>query len=101
MSDLTEFLLARLDDDEREMAEAIQQRHGGRWTLRRDPSRFAADVQAKRAIVGMYTNVQMGEGWDGEPAVLGGAEPETYYETLQHLATVYADHPDYDEAWRP
>ncbi len=88
---------------------------------RHDPARVLADVQAKRAILDLHAPVV-----STAVAVLDGTgsrdvEPDTAEEilsrevvclacfgapaapckTLQHLAAVYADHPDYDEKWRP
>ena len=82
---ITEFLLARIAEDEA-VARA--------WRTRIDqgeipilfhgvviPDRVLAECAAKRRIV---------EGWRDE-----------YHDTwvLMHLASVYADHPDYDPAW--
>jgi hypothetical protein len=120
---LVEFLTARLDEDE-----AVAQR-AGQWramrydfppdrrtldiggelvldvdvarmsqrlsdaaahALRHDPARVLADVKAKRAIVdfaaGLMANGEDSEPWAGE-------------EVLVRLASVYADHPDYDATW--
>lgn len=101
---LTEFLLARIAEDER--AAKILLEHDQRPLLSvaltvNHPARFLAECEAKRRIVGIYHYVSMSEPDEGHSSVpLGGDGPETYYEAVQHLAAVYADHPDYDEAWR-
>lgn len=53
---------------------------------RHDPARVLREVEAKRAIVALTLNLT-----DGDP---------DEFSTLRHLAAVYSDHPDYDEAWR-
>jgi hypothetical protein len=129
VSDLVEFLEARLDDDEamaREGAEHAPEgsarwhaaysrddldpafwivataplsytplagpdlppglaRHIARW----DPARVLAEVAAKRRILGMVERTHRESddypGWEG---------------AALHLALPYADHPDFDPAWR-
>jgi hypothetical protein len=92
---LTEFLTARLDEDEADArGDDGSPTPIGMW----DPDRVLAEVAAKRAIVEIHYN---------------GA-PEHYTErcspcdtvnepcrTLLALATPYADHPDYREEWKP
>jgi hypothetical protein len=85
---LTEFLLARIAEDEAEMAEAVRLRHPG-LTIRRSPSRFEAECEAKRRIL------ETCETYEYEVTNAYG-----YDDVLRALAAVYADHPDYDEAWR-
>lgn len=65
---------------------------------RHDPARVLADVQAKRAIVDLLYKATIRLPWPpawSEPYALG------LEEAARHLAAVYADHPDYDEKWRP
>ena len=75
---LTEFLLARLVEDE-----AVARRIAavGSCEPAYDPARVLADVEAKRLIVE----------WDAEQPVDRGV--------LGILASVYRDHPDYDPDW--
>jgi hypothetical protein len=123
------FLTARLDEDER-IAMAAVGRAAEWWTTgpgypeapevnvvndrddviafetsglyaehiaRHDPARVLADVAAKRAIVARHstgTGSLRALGWYCEVCNDGCAE-------LPALAAVYADHPDYDESWRP
>lgn len=124
---LTEFLLARLDEDEAVARAAVTQEGEATWYVapvhtapritrvrtsrdnvpvalvegiekihddthlsehiaRHDPARVLAEVEAKRRIV----------------ARLADESSRRYdYDTLRLLALPYADHPDYDEAWRP
>lgn len=120
---LTEFLLARIADDE-----AVARAHIANWTdedgdggvslfmeLRADneyawmdigAGRVLAECEAKRRIVEELEETQhtMGgleEEGDFE-AALGWADAARALERpVRLLAAVYADHPDYDEAWRP
>lgn len=115
---LTEFLLARIADDEAVARQANphhnddiddwgaqtdaearwdRQPHGQRcaWRLGEGmadkcecgyPARVLAECEAKRRIVDIYRSE-----WEMDPI----------NETLRLLALPYADHPDYDEKWRP
>ena len=97
MSDLAEFLLARIAEDEAELEAAIQSRYPG-LTIRRNPSRVIAECEAKRALLALHT-----EGWDGRCGECSDRYAVTPWDGLcdeaRILATVYADHPDYREEW--
>ena len=114
---LTEFLLARIAEDE---ASAMGSQ-GGAWStggmrmvsqpegsegweaaapgwVLVEPHHVLAECDAKREIVRYYiqlcANAEMVE------------DPFHYHSTgllyaVRTLAAIYADHPDYDEAWRP
>jgi hypothetical protein len=110
---LTEFLTARLDEDEawarihgpvipwgvgsgpfkahintyagNRVAEARNNNYA-RHIARHDPARVLAEVAAKRAIVNMDEDDRYSD---------------AYVVAIRALAAAYADHPDYDEAWRP
>jgi len=90
-----DFLLARLD--EIEAAAAAERAHPGMNEYDDDtynsPARVLADVEAKRRIVArMVAQIRLGRqahGWDNWE--------DMARRTLQDLASVYADHPDYDE----
>ncbi|MEU8760671.1 DUF6221 family protein [Streptomyces sp. NPDC048659] len=69
---------------------------------RHDPARVLAEVDAKRRILELhgpaeyeYSDVDICSTCDR-----GGPLPHPC-PTLHLLALPYADHPDYDEAWRP
>ena len=121
---LTEFLLARItedEDDARSACRARETRRGDQWEVRQrvysdevsivgaarearvcdaprgarhiarhDPARVLAECEAKRKMV-----LEL----DGrlEHAPDGGV----WFDLLTYLSWPYADHPDYDEAWRP
>lgn len=107
---LTAFLLARLDEDEAEVGAIVRDESAGPngigWAevgaisevLMVSAARVLAEVAAKRAIVALHGGrapyfVDPCDAHDG-------ATMETVTcDTLRHLASVYADHPDYDEAW--
>lgn len=104
MTTLTEFLLARIAEDE----EAAQYglRHNGAapyandnyGCLLVDPHRVLAEGEAKRHIV---------EQFDALERLQGNLDHDTraVYEALEwavwYLAEVYRDRPDFNEAWRP
>lgn len=111
---ITEFLLARIAEDENvarhpsPMFPMVGAAHHS-WelgvntdrdyqdsTIVIDPARVLAECEAKRLIVDLHTPVDdEADGWcnrcDGDGWPCG---------TMAALASVYSDHPDYDEAWR-
>lgn len=100
---IVEFMEARLAEDEL-AAEAISKGRslGQRYEVyvpppldeivSWDPSRVLREVEAKRRILAMA------------PGDSHGGYPDGYWEAVdqaqRHLASVYAGHTDYDEAWR-
>lgn len=135
MSDIVEFLRARLDSIERnyedapEFIEDVDSVRGPGWGRRDCPicdyetgggtetvtedewyehadrmherSYMLADVEAKRRIVEQHAGDDAHE-CAGESDPWGRATVfEMNCPTLRLLALPYADHPDYDEAWRP
>jgi hypothetical protein len=86
---LTEFLLARIANDERDARQRIQMGEGRISAYKvPPPARIHAECEAKRRIVGLHPCDNCGAAFD--PC-----------ETLRLLALPYADHPDYREEWRP
>lgn len=97
--DISEFLLARIAEDEAAAREAlgrhrwVQGRYPGttyEHIARHDPARVLAECKAHRAIVTRY----------GVPDPHRPAERCTDCDTLYDLAAVFADHPDYQDVWR-
>ena len=88
---LTEFLLARIAEDE----------YAFRWlstdgppgvfiqNVKVDGRRLLAECEAKRRIV------------EDEPLRLAGDRHSQWERTLRTLAAIYADHPDYRDEWKP
>ncbi|MEV4670986.1 DUF6221 family protein [Actinomadura sp. NPDC049382] len=120
---LVEFLNARLDEDEQTAREAGNRRwliedntislwpeneHDGfmTWPTRSDarhavhwqPERVLAEVEAKRRIVDEHGPNEYGL---CDVCVLNDDARRAPCPTLRLLALPYADHPDYDESWRP
>lgn len=123
MTDLVEFLRARLDEDAR-IAQAArvegdltinfepaggEQEHPGEGNLLAhiaswDPGRVLAEVEAKRGIIDLHKS-------DHECSSYNPIHKEVdncYWviegescSTVRLLALPYADHPDYDPAWAP
>jgi len=129
MTGITEFLLARIEDDEKGADTAT---YGSRrsWVLnsgdqsvvtgagaetpcwevaqhiaRHDPARVLAECKAKRAIIDMAQiedHVEYVAGHAPHPPCPGYEECSeacTSAEILLALARIYADHPDYREGW--
>jgi hypothetical protein len=65
-------------------------------------SRALREVEAKRAILALHAPGAPWCDWS-QDAVHGEFEAagEIHCKTPLILAAVYADHPDYDESWRP
>ncbi len=116
--DLSEFLLARIAEDEavaksasmevpqaREEGEVWGVWIGRKWyqstayavhATRYNPARVLAECEAKRRIV----NEIAPEIADQLAGLSGGQILYRDDVLLRLLAVPYADHPDYDEAWR-
>ena len=104
---LSDFLLARIAEDEA-VARALDWMP--RWVMahdlvsaptgvtehiiRHDPRRVLAECEAKRRIVEFAS--------EDEDAGFEANDAGVYARfILRHLATVYAENPDYREEWRP
>ena len=88
---ITDFLMARLYEDEAEALEANWKfglvsapKEVAPHIARHDPARVLREVEAKRKIV---------------RDVACGFYDSDYDEAVEHLAAVYSDHPDYDPDW--
>lgn len=106
---LTEFLLARIAEDEavapvRHLVECyaitrtqLSPCHCGL------PARVLAECEAKRAIVGLHPfdgSVAADDPGDDDIPVCSRCD-DIPCSTLPILAAVYADHPDYQDEWKP
>lgn len=89
---LTEFLLARIAEDEESAStvhvfdcvlDHIDGRDGCSCVI---PARVLAECEAKRRILEELETAKV-------------RERVALHRVMRHLAAVYADHPDYDEAW--
>lgn len=122
---IAEFLTARLDEDELMAVAAIDDDSGqdggfedayedlirppsgvgtaqggfgqamARMIVWNTPRRVLADVAAKRAILQAWA----ARGEDDHPAI--SAHRTGLWLAIQHLAQPYAEHPDFDESWKP
>jgi hypothetical protein len=104
---LTEFLLARIAEDEW-VAEGARRTSGGEWLpvwldtpfdarmddhiARHDPARVLAECEAKRRIVERCTPLSDMQVRRQTRALAT--------DVLCALASVYADHPEFQEEWR-
>lgn len=71
---------------------------------RHDPAHVLRDIESKRAIVAAY----MASGMEFSLHMAAGAPTQARFGAMhalegacRTLAAVYADHPDYQEAWKP
>lgn len=121
-ADLLTFLRARLDEDQRLASggtwgeEADWNLLGGmesglaRYVARQAPERALAEVESKRLMIrdvaaAQASSVDMEYACCHEPAQIlagecPGFEPDKL-PLLRLLALPYADHPGYQESWRP
>ena len=97
-SDLVRFLLARLDDDEREIKKLQQANGSANGSGASFPSvdRLSVDSAAKREIVGVLQRLLVLRDLPSERPVREGAA-----EVLRRLAMPYEDHAGYRPEWRP
>ena len=141
---LTEFLLARIAEDEalaqvatpgqwdRDSGWSItapppedwsgpyvvvetKQRNDAEFIASHNPARVLAECEAKRNIVAHLVDAERGvaraarllarEGNDSRDAqeaeFAADAKLDAVTCIAKHVAAVYADHPDFDEEWRP
>lgn len=94
MSGLTEFLLARVAEDEGDIADI----DGVNWT----GERVRAECEAKRRIVEHYQRAErcaLDEDHDPDSLTECAWLGQGVWEVLHMLAAVYADHPDYSPEW--
>lgn len=95
---LTDFLLARIAEDE-EWAKHRDIVTFGLDDSHMNPARVLAECEAKRRIVQRCAEV-MGES-DPRASLDDEGWASLMWEMMYDLATVYVDHPDYREEWRP
>jgi hypothetical protein len=96
---ITEFLEARITEDEAAANDLMGEREG---------DRVLAECAAKRAIIAEHGEQEVASldraTW-GQPFIvcrvcaIGARQVVAPCPTLRALAAVYADHPDYDPAW--
>ena len=79
---LTDFLLARIAEDEAQNTEARRRIDEGYWSPN-EARRWAAECEAKRRLIRWLDDFTLRE------------------QGLSLLALPYADHPDYREEWKP
>jgi len=100
---LTEFLLARIAEDEAEIANPDwatlpsdgYMGHAATWGR----PRALAECEAKRLLIQRAES--LAEYVDGTREDSRHTYEWTLLRLLAPLALTYADHPDYDEEWRP
>jgi hypothetical protein len=107
MSDLTHFLLERIDEDERharKLAEADRRPVLSLASTVNHPGRILLECEAKRQIVEHCKHGDWTDPMEGTSETLRSLlleENARDGDVLALLALPYADHPDYDASWRP
>lgn len=92
---LTEFLLARFDEDERRWGNPAFAPVAG-WGLSELVRKMRADFESKRRIVEYHA-----ESVGGTCDICEEYGPPGPCQTQRWLALPYAEHPDYREEWKP
>lgn len=102
-----QFLLDRIGEDEAAAEYAASRAGGPDWSgwwlgdfnhyQRHNPDLVLAECQAKRTVVSIHRTDDP-ESPSESICVTCLCAPDC--ETLRALASAYADHPDYDPAWR-
>lgn len=77
----------------------VEHNHDRSHILRYDPARVLRDVEAKRRIIDAAV-ATWNNSCDPTDEFWVGLAP-MMKSMLKHLATVWSDHPDFDEGWRP
>ena len=95
MSDLTDFLLARIAEDE-----AWAESETFPQPFRFEAARVLAECEAKRRIVDRCERDMVAEGESASGYDIIAHTDALARDTLEFLALPYADHPDYREEWR-
>jgi hypothetical protein len=101
---LTEFLLARIAEDEADAEDAKRQGISylgdplQDWMVEVYAPRMLAECEAKRRIVERFEDLI------GDRPPVSPLDEDGWvlvaWETLYDLASMYADHPDYRDEWR-
>ncbi|MCL7377452.1 DUF6221 family protein [Streptomyces sp. 35G-GA-8] len=115
MDELLAFLRARLDEGERTAREAdpdlsavftriecfdTEMAADERHIMAHRPARVLREIEAHRTTVDEY-DIALGAPAATDQAAYWKGHTETLREVCQRIATVYADHSDYREEWRP
>jgi hypothetical protein len=96
---ITEFLEARIDEDEAQAKYVHEYGDTGGAALFA-PARVLAECATKRAILGMYdTYANAVHESVGIAAVGARCGQEVTADVLGAIAAVYKDHPDYRQEW--
>lgn len=106
---ITEFLEARITEDEYEAEVCLAQYRRGEGGSSRRWVRQLAECAAKRAIIAAHpivdnvveVSTRVKWGFACETCFSYGdlVEDHGYCDTLRALAAVYADHPEYNKDW--
>lgn len=90
---ITDFLLARIAEDEAECQDMLKRMSDAKDWDHAYAERVLAECAAKRAVVGIH-------GIGADPCDAHDASCQSIpCETLEALAAVYRDHPDWRQEW--
>ena len=95
MSDLTDFILARVVEDEAEVDALL-----GEWGRLADGRRLERQCEAYRRIVEECYVADCIEDDLGTVMERARATPYVGERILRDLASIWSDHPDYRQEWR-
>jgi Family of unknown function (DUF6221) len=111
MTDLTAFLLARIDEDEARARVGPAQRSASTVGVAVLPEQVLADCDAKRRLVERFTAVrklwletrvnEVHIGQQHLEQARRGGEMDGLWRALTYMAQAYVQHPDYEAQWQP
>ncbi|MFI6251485.1 DUF6221 family protein [Streptomyces sp. NPDC051016] len=81
------------------VARGMEQAAAEHIVVAADPARVLRDIEAKRAIVNEYAEVASNDTDGAYEYAVGWAN--ALGTAARQLASVYADHPEFQDAWRP
>lgn len=97
---ITEFLLARIDEDEEDLEMARIGDSPEWWEPTMwNRKRAEAECEVRRRILELHDDLLKKKLAEDDASAWGA--DLMHMDVLKLLALVYADHPDYEEAWRP
>jgi hypothetical protein len=103
---VADFLLARITDDEAVATSVLgwgvydERPEVKEWIVLANPTRMLVWSGVRRNLVSLHSSVGADVERDGaEPTCEDCTQPMPC-RTLRMLATLYADHPDFQEQWR-
>lgn len=90
-------------DDGTTLVAECQMRIDAEYIVHWDPARVLAECESKRVVLGLYLDAMQHRDTEANATTRMFAEQscDDLHTVVRLLALPFADHPDYDPAWRP